>query len=232
MWSWDVIKFLTSAHLFLILFCYDKSNKGKVMKKSFIVFMSIFIIFGCSESQKYDVQDGDVIFQDSSSSQSQAIKLATHSNYSHVGIVYKRERKFYVYEAVNPVKSTPLKQWVARGVDKKFVLKRLKDSSLLTAKKLQKMQKVGAFFAKRPYDFLFGWKDDKLYCSELVWKIYKRGAGIELGKLKKLKEFDLSHPVVQYKLKERYGNNIPYDEDVIDPQGIFDSNLLKEVYRN
>jgi len=202
------------------------------MIKNLIAVVVIFLILGCNDSQESDFKNGDVIFQDASSFQSQAIKLATHSEYSHVGIIYNREGKSYVYEAVGPVKSTPLEQWITRGEGEKFVVKRLKDSSVLTAKKLKAMQEVGESFAKRPYDFLFGWQDDKFYCSELVWKIYKRGAGIELGKLKKLKEFDLTHPIVQATLKERYGNNIPYNEDVIDPQGVFDSDLLKEVYRN
>jgi hypothetical protein len=64
----------------------------------------------------------------------------------------------------------------------------------------------------------------------LVWKIYKRGLGIELGALKKLQSFDLSHPVVKKKLKERYGNNIPLNENVIAPQGIFDSALLETIF--
>ena len=75
----------------------------------------------------------------------------------------------------------------------------------------------------------FGWSDDRIYCSELVWKIYKEALGIELGKLQQLKEFDLSHPIVQKKLKERYGNNIPYDEKVISPAAIFESEELELV---
>ncbi len=81
------------------------------------------------------------------------------------------------------------------------------------------MQKVAHSFANKLYDGLFGWSDDRIYCSELIWKIYKRGVGIELGSLTKLKSFDLTHPLVKAKLQERYGNAIPYNEDVIDPQG-------------
>ena len=32
----------------------------------------------------------------------------------------------------------------------------------------------------KDYDLYFEWSDDKIYCSELVWKIYKNGADIEL----------------------------------------------------
>ena len=188
------------------------------------------MMFGCSEPKSYDFKNGDIIFQDSPSSQSQAIKLATHSDYSHVGIIYKKNNKLFVYEAVGPVVLTPISKWINNGVGSKFVVKRLKDETLLTEKKLQAMQKVAHTFAGKPYDALFGWADDRIYCSELVWKIYKRGLGLEVGKLKRLKDFDLTHPVVKAKLQERYGNNIPLNEKVIDPQGVFDSELLHTVY--
>lgn len=192
--------------------------------------MLFFLIIACSEPQHYNFENGDIIFQDSSSSQSQAIKLATHSDYSHMGIIYNKKGKLYVYEAVGPVKLTLLNEWIANGKENKFVVKRLKDTSVLTVKKLEAMQKVGESFTNKPYDGLFGWGDDRIYCSELVWKVYKRALGLELGALKKLKSFDLTHPEVKAKLKERYGENIPLNEDVIDPQGVFDSDLLVTVF--
>jgi hypothetical protein len=68
-----------------------------------------------------------------------------------------------------------------------------------------------------------------MYCSELVWKAYASAAGIELGKRQKLRDFDLSHPLVQAKLKQRYGDKIPYDERVISPEAMWASPLLVEV---
>jgi hypothetical protein len=63
----------------------------------------------------------------------------------------------------------------------------------------------------------------------LVYKIYKLGAGIEVGKLQKLSEFDLSNPIVKAKLVERYGTKIPLDEPVISPGAIFTDTNLMEV---
>jgi hypothetical protein len=63
-----------------------------------------------------------------------------------------------------------------------------------------------------------------------VWKIYNRALGIEIGKLKALKEFDLSNPIVKNKLHERYGDNIPLNEQVISPGDMFESDLLETVY--
>ncbi len=94
---------------------------------------------------------------------------------------------------------------------------------------MAKMKQTGEQFKGKDYDLTFEWDDDRIYCSELVWKIYKRGAGIEVGKLEKLKDFDLSSPLVQAKLKEHYGNNIPLNETIISPVAVFNSPLLKTV---
>ncbi len=43
--------------------------------------------------------------------------------------------------------------------------------------------------------------DDRQYCSEVVWKVYQNALGMRVGEQQKLKEFDLSNPLVQAKLK-------------------------------
>jgi len=207
---------------------------SKILKFFMIIAIFATIVFAWvsnTSTEKMVLRSGDIIFQDSRSSQAKAIKLATHSRYSHMGIIYKKGDKTYVYEASATVRMTPLKKWINRGVGKHFVIKRLKDNKILTRKNLKKLQRVGRRFKGRRYDILFGWGDQKIYCSELVWKIYKRALGIEIGKLKKLKTFDLSHPVVKAKLKERYGKRIPLNEKVISPQDMFDSSKLITVYK-
>lgn len=82
-------------------------------------------------------QTGDIIFQISRSSQSKAIQLATHSDYSHTGMLVIRNKKPYVFEAVGPVKYTPLKQWIAHGEDSKYIVRRVKGE--LNAEQQQKL---------------------------------------------------------------------------------------------
>lgn len=60
----------------------------------------------------------------------------------------------------------------------------------------------GEKFIGKNYDFNFEWNDDKIYCLELVWKIYKRATGIGIGKLEKLGDFDLTNNKVKSKLKK------------------------------
>lgn len=184
-------------------------------------------------SDNDEIKNGDLIFQTSLSGQSKAIQLATNSKYSHCGIVYNDNGQLYVFEAIQPVKTTPLDKWIARGENGHFVIKRLKNADqVLTAKTLEKMKSEGDKFKGKNYDLTFEWSDDKIYCSELIWKIYQRATGIEIGKLGKLSDFDLTNEAVEKKMKERYGNNIPMDEKVISPAAIFDSELLITVKEN
>ncbi|HAE69667.1 MULTISPECIES: YiiX family permuted papain-like enzyme [Sphingobacterium] len=173
------------------------------------------------------LKDGDMIFQSSISPQCKAIQLATRSPYSHCGIIFYENGNPYVLEAVQPVTVTKLEHWIARGEKQHYAVKRLKNADqVLTNSTLAKMKSIGKNFLGKNYDATFEWSDDKIYCSELIWKIYQRGAGIEVGKLEKLKDFDLSSPEVKTKLKERYGNSVPLNETVISPASIFNSALL------
>lgn len=213
------------------------------MKRILIIFLLVIAVGILAKRRFYNpktrtaiaennIRNGDIIFQTSLSSQSKAIQLATKSSYSHCGIIYKDGPDFYVFEAVQPVKMTPLQKWIARGKDAKFVIKRLRDTAILTPQTLVKMKNVGQQFSGKDYDLTFEWSDKKMYCSELIWKIYKRGAGIEIGKPERLSDFDLENAAVRQKMKERYGDHIPENETVISPKAIFDSSLLETVAEN
>ncbi len=172
-------------------------------------------------------QTGDIIFQISRSSQSKAIQLATHSDYSHTGMLVIRNKKPYVFEAVGPVKYTPLKQWIAHGEKGKYVVRRVEGG--LSVEQQQKLAQTAKRYLGKPYDSSFSWSDDRQYCSEVVWKVYQNALGMRVGEQQKLKEFDLSNPLVQAKLKERYGKNIPLEETVVSPQAVFDAPQLTTV---
>ncbi|AXG68556.1 hypothetical protein KORDIASMS9_00771 [Kordia sp. SMS9] len=174
-----------------------------------------------------NLQSGDIIFQTSTSNQSKAIQLATNSTYSHMGIIYEMDGDYFVYEAIQPVTVTPLQEWIDRGKNGHYVIKRLANANqVLTSSMLSKMKKIGEKYQGKSYDIYFEWSDDKIYCSELVWKIYKEATNIEIGQLEKLSDFDLSHKIVQSKMQERYGSNIPINEKVISPAAMFASDQL------
>lgn len=182
--------------------------------------------------QKSSFRDGDLIFQSSQSEQCEAVRIATNSKYSHCGIIFKENGKSYVYEAIQPVKKTLLSDWIQHGLNTKYVVARLKDSTLLNKENLAKMKKYGEKEFDKDYDIYFEWSDEKIYCSEYVWKIYKFGANIELCKLEKLKSFNLENPKVKAILKQRYGNNIPLNEDVVAPSQLADSDKVTIIFNN
>ncbi|RYZ51218.1 MAG: hypothetical protein EOP49_12225 [Sphingobacteriales bacterium] len=80
-----------------------------------------------SEASLPPVRDGDIIFHTSSSEQSKAIQLATHSPYSHCGIILYWKGAPYVYEAVQPVKRTPLAAWIKRGNNEQYVVQQISE---------------------------------------------------------------------------------------------------------
>lgn len=232
------------------------SNQQTKLKKSVLIFglFGLIILGGLYAKRKFydlkyrldnakieirklagkgELRNGDLIFQTSLSGQSKAIQVATHSKYSHCGIIYKDGNDFFVFEAVQPVKRTPLDKWIARGENGKFVIKRLKNAEqILTAATLQKMKQIGEKFTGKDYDLTFEWSDNKIYCSELIWKVYQRSTGLEVGRLQKLSDFDLTNEVVKKKIIERYGDKIPMNEIVISPSSVFDSELLTTVKAN
>lgn len=193
------------------------------MKKLFLL---IWLVISSFTLADYQPQTGDLVFQVMLSDQSRAIQLATHSQYSHVGIVIMKNDEPMVFEAVGPVKYTSWQDWVNQGDKQHFVAKRMKKP--LSEQAVNTIVKNTGVYQGKPYDFPFSWTDEKIYCSELVWKLYK-AADIELAPLAKLGSFDLTHPVVKAKLKERYGDNIPLNEKVVPPSALFDSDLLETV---
>lgn len=177
-----------------------------------------------------ELRDGDIVFQTSRSTQSLAIQKATGSPYSHMGMVMLRDGKPYVLEAAVRVRYTPLDAWAARGVGGRIVAKRLKDAdAILDNAGVERLRRAVRNFEGKPYDLTFEWSDERIYCSELVWKIYQRAFGIEIGRLQKIKEFKLDDPVVRQKIKERYGKEVPLDEPAISPVAMFDSPRLVTV---
>ncbi|MBN1255892.1 MAG: YiiX family permuted papain-like enzyme [Deltaproteobacteria bacterium] len=202
------------------------------MKKIFIALLVLLGLLSCRPASEYQPQNGDIIFHASQSSQSLAIQKATKSQYSHMGIIFLQNGTPFVFEAVGPVKFTPLRDWVARGNGKHYVVKRLANAQeVITKEAANRMVEVGELFEGKPYDLYFEWSDNRVYCSELVWKIYKQALNLEIGELQTMAEFDLTDPLVQKKIRERFGDSVPKDEKVISPAAIFASNLLIEVHK-
>ena len=189
-----------------------------------------FQTFSLAEMREADFREGDVIFQEAASSQSAAIQEATGSRYTHCGLVFEYGGKMMVYEALGTMSRTPLARWISRGVDHHYVLMRLKDrDKILTPEKITAMKTAGRALADKKYDLMFQWSDDTIYCSELVWKIYERGAGLVLIEPRTFRDFNLNGPAVRAVAQKRYGQNLPLDEKVVTPSDLMVSPWLETV---
>lgn len=176
-------------------------------------------------------KEGDILFQTSRSAQSQAIQDATRSHWSHTGLLLRKDGRWMVLEAVGPVKYTPVESWIRRGERGHVVARRLKAKvHALTPADLTKVRQEGERLLGLPYDRTFEWDDRRIYCSELVWKVFDRALGVKLGKLQRLRDFNLGSPAVKEQMVERYHGQLPLDEPVISPEALYEAPELESAW--
>ena len=212
------------------------------MRKASTVFLAFLILatsMGCNQQKTADTnakntfQNGDIIFQSLRSGQSDAIQLATHSRYSHCGIIFWQDDQCYVFEAYKKVRAVPISDFIKRSKGNHYAVRRLKNASSVFATE----EAVKAFldtyhtrYDGKPYDVLYAASDDKIYCSELVWKLYKESANIDIAEWKRLRDFDLSSKVVQEELMYTYGGSVPLDEMIVSPEALYISDKLVTIF--
>lgn len=177
------------------------------------------------------LREGDLIFQESKSSQSEMVGALTGSRWTHMGVIVLQPTGSFVFEAVSPVKYTPLRDWIRRGRGQRYVVKRLRDADTrLTPEVLAAMRKLGASWLGRPYDLRFRWDDQALYCSELAYKLFERAVGVRLGKLQRAAEMNLDDERVKTALRKRFaGATFDPAETVITPDAMFNDEQLIEI---
>jgi len=187
----------------------------------------ILYIFGLPFSGylRYDPKEGDIIFQSLPIGElTKVIEGATHSPYSHVGMLIQKEGKWYVREAIVTVHDTGLYSWILRGRQGNFSVYRLKEKY---QKYLKAMVKSSEQFLDRPYDINYDMDDEKIYCSELVYKSYKLVSGEKMGNLVALKELDWK-PYKDFILSIE--DTIPLDRVMITPEDLAEAEQLEQVF--
>ena len=134
-----------------------------------VIFLARAIIYRPIRCDKW--QEGMVIFHESNSKQSPLIKAVTASRWTHCGIVVKTLSGLKVLEASETVQLVPVEEFCKRGRGGDYIvcLPRKRASKPISYKK----------YLGQPYDSSFKFDNGKMYCSELVWLIYKE-QGIEI----------------------------------------------------
>ncbi|MBK7853984.1 MAG: hypothetical protein IPJ79_02945 [Bacteroidetes bacterium] len=111
-----------------------------------------------------------------------------------------------------------------------LIIKRLAENQKIESDVVSKMNSIAKTMNGKHYDSKFLWTDKELYCSELVWKIYKSACNVQLGTQQRLSDFDLTSPLVKKQMQINYGNNIPMNETIISPVSILNDKKLVTVY--
>ena len=186
----------------------------------FITFILLWLSRPCW-SVRFDinpaVREGDIIFHNSTSSQSRLIMLATGSPLTHCGIIVMKDNRPYVLEATKTLRLTPLKDFIRRGRRGAYWLKRPRSSDSIRPVRY-------AHLLGRDYDLSFTFDNDKYYCSELVYDIYKYQFGITLCTPRMIKSYNTFG--MEDKMRERGMNP---NSLVVAPSDIFDSDELQDV---
>ncbi|MBK6849739.1 MAG: hypothetical protein IPG96_20110 [Proteobacteria bacterium] len=182
------------------------------------------------------LRDGDLVFQTSLSGQGEAVALATGSRYTHMGVVLLLGGRPVVLEAVQPVQLTPWPEWLERGDRGHVVVKRLVDvEERLTPAARARMHALANKWIGRRYDPYFRWDDDRLYCSELVYKLYQRAVGLSVGVLRRAGDFNLASAPVRRLMRRRFGGaagRFDPREPAIAPQQLFAAPGLVTIFSN
>lgn len=182
-----------------------------------------------------ELKVGDIIFHKSRSQQSKAIKEASGSDWTHVGILISKNGEWYVAEAVGPVVSTKLTNFINRGKNKDYKIYRFKhfDADTMKTKLIEAIKQQN-----KPYDIYFEFSDEKTYCSELVYKAMLSVTGHELGQIQKFKDLKLDgrhvKDLIRLRLTEQ-SRELDPEEFIITPVSqMLDPNLtlIKESINN
>ncbi len=206
------------------------------MAKKLSLLLALFIFSSGARASFEGLHEGDIIFIQSTSSQSGALREITKSQWTHMGMIVAQGSSWYVLEAAQGVTITPLLSFIARSFAQQFSVRRVKESVMrIGASDILALKAEASKYLGLPYDLSFEWSDSSIYCSELVWKTYQRALRLEIGKVQVIGEFPLGGPEAIRLIQERYtnqGRNLNMEEPIISPVQMYSSPMLEEVLSN
>lgn len=182
---------------------------------------------GALQAAGYTPREGDFVFQSVPMSDlTAAIEGATGSPYSHVGLVVAKSDGWYVREAVGPVMDTPLQEWVQRGrYGQAFDAFRLREPFRHYIPGLVRESET---FLGRPYDTRYRLDDERIYCSELLYKAMLQASGRRLGSLQQLG--DLNWRPYRATIERYEGGTAPLERLMITPRSLAEADELEKVH--
>ena len=175
---------------------------------------------------RYSPQEGDILFQSLPHSPLvAAIEGVSGSPLSHCGVVTKSGNGWAVLEAIGPVQETALHKWIARGRSSHFAAFRILppyDAAISLF-----LSSARAYLG-RPYDVLYELDDEKIYCSELLYKAFWAATGKPLGEAKALGALNWQ-PHEEF-IKQTTGGELPLERIIITPVALSEAPELRKIY--
>lgn len=193
--------------------------------------MVVLALAGCSvsaESLGYEPREGDVVFQSLGDSPvTLLITGATHSPFSHCGMVFQRDGKWMVIEAIGPVREIELGNWIRQGRYHGVAAYRLKEEH---RRHIPKFIAAAQAYLGRPYDSRYRFDDETIYCSELVFKAWRDVTGTQLGRVRKVSELNWQpyEPTIR---RLEQGGPVPLERELITPKDLAEAEQLEPVFR-
>lgn len=199
-----------------------------------LVFGWIAIEGSLASAQTAHLRAGDLIFHQSQTRQAKAIEEAQGSPWTHMGILFPADGRWYVAEAIQPVTVTSLERFIQRGRNRTVLVKRIR-STVIDMSDEGNQSRVAEEVEKeigKNYDIFFSWSDERIYCSELVFKAFSRATGWAPGLLQRFRDLNLDGPAMKRLIREReaaQGRPIDLDEPIITPVSILRDQSLESV---
>lgn len=176
----------------------------------------------------YQPQAGDIVFQSLPNNKLvDAIEGVTKSAVSHCGIVGNEAGQWVVYEAFRGgVQTTPLYSYLFRGRNYGYAVYRLKPEYQTHVPETLRCAKT---YLGKPYDIQYKLDDERIYCSELIYKSYQTASnGEALGEL--VKFGSLNWQPHEDTIKYFENGPVPLDREMITPVDLSKAQQLDKVY--
>lgn len=195
------------------------------MKKRFLC---LFVLLCTSlKAEDYQPAIGDIYFQSlPPSALVVAIEGVTQSPYSHCGILNKVDDEWVIHEAIGPVRAIALETWIMQGMRQDYDVYRLKPEY---RSKISELSAATKPYMGRPYDIQYDFDDEKIYCSELIFKAFKTVYGEELGEVVKLG--DLNWEPHEAFIRH-IAPSLPLERKMITPQHMADAAQLEQIFES
>ena len=173
----------------------------------------------------YEPKEGDLYFQSlPRNAVIDAIEGASESPHSQCGILVRKGGEWFVLEAIGPVREISLAKWINQARDKHYDVFRLGEKH---AGHIPEFIKAARKYLGRPYDIRYRMDDEKIYCSELIFKGYRDATGEQLGKLVKFGDLKWGrHVPIIIEIE----GSIPVNRIMITPRHLSEAKQLEKVF--